>query len=90
MVPHTHQSQIQNAVKMNGVFVRITPQDFLKLINEKENLMIVHSETGIFTNQYLYLTSYNGFIFYCKNKEQLPLPSKHEKIFSNSISLPIT
>jgi len=88
MVPHAHHSQIQNALKMNRAFVKIEAQDFLRLINEQENLLIVHSKSGIFSNQYLYLTSYKGFIFYCKSKEQLPLPGKHEKIFSPNISLP--
>jgi len=88
MVPHAHHSHVQNAIKMNGVFVKIEAQDFLRLINEQENLLIVHSKAGIFSNQYLYLTSYKGFIFYCKSKEQLPLPGKHEKIFSTNVSLP--
>jgi hypothetical protein len=74
---------------MNGVFVKVESLDFLKLINEKEDLLIVHSVTGIFSSQYLYLTSYKGFILYCKSKEQLPLPSKHEKIYSSQVSLPI-
>jgi len=90
MVPHAHQAHIQNASKMNGVFVKMDVKEFLKLINEKEDLLIVYSEVGIFSNQYLYLTSYKGFIFYCKHKEQLPLPGKHEKIFSNHITMPIT
>ena len=88
MVPHAIHAQQQNALKMNGVFVKMEVKEFLKLINEKENLLIVYSETGIFTNQYLYLTSYKGFIFYCKSKEQVPLPSKHEKIFSSNVTLP--
>jgi hypothetical protein len=89
MVPHAQHSHIQSALKMNGVFVKIEGHDFLRLINEQENLLIVYSKSGIFNNLYLYLTSYKGFIFYCKSKEQLPLPSKHEKIFSNNVTLPI-
>jgi hypothetical protein len=89
MVPHVHQAHAQNASKMNGVFVKLDYKDFLKLINEKDNLLIVHSEVGIFSNQYIYLTSYKGFVFYCKHKEQLPLPGKHEKIYSNHVSLPM-
>ena len=88
MIPHAAHAQQQNALKMNGVFVKLDAKDFLKLINEKDDLLIVISETGLFTNQYLYLTSYKGFIFHCKSKEQLPLPSKHEKIWSQSVSLP--
>jgi hypothetical protein len=89
MVPHAIHAQQQNALKMNGVFVKLDAKDFLKLINENDDLLIVISETGIFTNQYQYLTSYKGFIFHCKSKEQLPLPSKHEKIWSQSVSLPV-
>jgi hypothetical protein len=89
MVPHTHHSQMQNALKMNGIFVKMEVKEFLKLINENENLLIVHSETGLFTNQYLYLTSHKGFVFYCKSKEQLPLPGKNEKVYSSNVSLPI-
>lgn len=88
MVPHVHHSHIQNALKMNGVFVKIETPEFLRLINENENLMIVHSETGIFTNKYLYLTSFKGFIFYCKSKDELPIPGKHEKIYAQRVSLP--
>jgi hypothetical protein len=89
MIPHAAHAQQQNALKMNGVFAKLDAKDFLKLINEKDNLLIVISETGLFTNQYLYLTSYKGFIFYTKSKEQLPLPTKHEKMQSQSVSLPI-
>lgn len=88
MVPHAQHSHIQSALKMNGVFVKIEGHDFLRLINEQENLLIVYSKSGIFNNLYLYLTSYKGFIFYCKSKEQLPLPSKHEKIYSANVTLP--
>lgn len=88
MVPHAHHSHIQNALKMNGVFVKIQSPEFLRLINEQENLMIVHSKAGIFSNEYIYLTSYKGFTFYCKSKEQLPLPGKHENIYSSHVSIP--
>lgn len=53
MTPYVHSTYArnQNALKMNGVFVKIEVLAFSKLINENENLLIVHSETGIFTNQ---------------------------------------
>lgn len=89
MVPHAAHAQQQNALKMNGVFVKLDSHAFLKLINDKEGLLIVISQTGLFTNHYQYLTSYKGFIFHCKSKEQLPVPTKHEKIWSPSVSLPV-
>jgi hypothetical protein len=88
MIPHSNRRHIQQALKMNGVFVQLTKEDFGKLINENEDLIIVVSKIGLFTTQYLHLTSYKGLVFYCKCKEPLPISSKNETIYSNSISLP--
>ncbi len=89
MMPHVQQVHIQNALRVNGAFVRLSPEDFQNLLNRSEDLIVVTSKTGIFNNTYLFLTSYKGLIFYCKNKEQISIPSKHEKLHSESITLPI-
>jgi len=89
MVPYTQHGHIQNALKMNGVFVQLTPDDFQNLINRNEGLMIVVSKTGLFTTQFLHLTSYKGLVFYCKAKAPFSISSKNETIYSNSISLPV-
>ena len=59
----THHGQVQEALKMNGVFVKITPLDFRNILQKQEGLMVVISKYGIFSDVFLYLTSYKGFIF---------------------------
>ena len=85
----THHGYIQEALKMNGAFVKITPLDFQNILQKEEGLVVVFSKSGIFSDEFIYLTSYKGFIFYCKSKEQLTLPNNHQLIFSSKVSLPV-
>jgi hypothetical protein len=84
---HVH-AQSQQILKMNGVFARISPEDFQNLMSRNEGLMIVASKAGIFGNQFQYLTSYKGLIFYCRCGEKLSISSKHETLYSESVSIP--
>ncbi len=88
MTPHIH-TNTQQILKMNGVFARISPEDFQNLMSRNEGLMIVTSKAGLFRNQYQYLTSYKGLIFHCKCSEMLSIPSKHESVHAESVSLPM-
>jgi len=78
----------QQAMKINGAFVRIESTDFLNILKNNEELLVIESKTGIFLNTFLYLTSCKGFIWYCKSKEQLSIPTSHEIIFAQHVSLP--
>lgn len=83
-----HTAHIQQGQKMNGVFVKIEPKDFQDMLNKQEGLMVIMTKTGIFTDVYIYLTSYKGFVFYCKSEKQLTLPNKHEMMHSKQVTLP--
>lgn len=87
MVP-IYAMQHQQALKMNGAFIRIDAQDFQNILRKAEGLLVIESKTGIFSNTFLYLTAYKGFICYCKTKEQLGVPGSHEKIYASHVSLP--
>lgn len=87
MIP-IYVMQHQQAQKMNGAFIRIDVQDFQNILQKAEGLLVVESKRGIFANTFLYLTSYKGFICYCKTKEQLAVPNSHEKIYATYVSLP--
>lgn len=86
---HTTVHHSQQALKMNGAFIKLTAEDFQNLLNRNENLAVVLSKASFFKTTYTYVTSHKGLIFYCKNDEQLSVPSKHELINSSSISLPV-
>ncbi len=90
MNPAIHQAHIQQALRSNGIFVELTAEDFQNLMNRSEGLVVVQATAGIFTKKLIYLTSYKGLAFYCKTRNELVVPSKHERIFAKSVSLPIT
>jgi hypothetical protein len=88
MVHTAHYAQ-QNALKMSGVFVKLTPSDFQNLINKHDNLAIVFSKSSFFGTSFSYVTAHKGLTFFCKTKDQLSLPSKHEVFSVAHLSLPV-
>lgn len=89
MVPHSTAHAGQHTSKMNGVFVKLQPEDFQNLLSRNEGLAVVATSTTFFGTTYTYVTSYKGLVFYCKTKSQLSISSRHETIVAQSISLPV-
>lgn len=87
MVPHTVHAT--HAPKMNGVFIKLQPEDFQNLLNRNEGLAVVTTSTSFFGTTFAYVTSYKGLVFYCKSKSQLSIASRHETIVAQSVSLPV-
>lgn len=90
MIPHAAYHNSQQALRMNGVFIKLTPEDFQNLLNRNEGLAVVTTSTHFFGTTFTYVTSYKGLIFYCKTKSQLSVSSKHESILAQSVALPQT
>jgi len=55
-------------IKMMGVFIRLSPEDFQNMLNRNEGLAVVTTSTSFFGITYMYVTSYKGLVFYCKAK----------------------
>lgn len=89
MVHTTHYAQ-HNALKMNGVFVKLDRADFQNLLNRNENLAVVVYQSKFFGTSFTYVSSHKGLAFYCKTKDPLSLPGKHEIFNAASIALPLT
>ncbi|MCW5912756.1 MAG: hypothetical protein KIT62_16925 [Cyclobacteriaceae bacterium] len=89
MAPHSTVHIAQQPVKMNGVFVRLSPEDFQSLLNRNEGLAVITTSTSFFGITFTYVTSYKGLVFYCKTKSQLSVPGRHETIQAQSVSLPV-
>jgi len=79
---------IANAIRASGVLVRVTPQDFANILRRVEKPLIVYSEGGIFSASHQYLTSYKGFAFFTKAREQIDLPKGVELVIANKIWIP--
>lgn len=80
---------INEAIKASGAIVRIESNEFSRLISKMDDALVIEKPSGgFFSSGYKYSTSYKGFIFYCKSKEQITIPSRLEKITAKHIWVP--
>ena len=71
---------IAQAIKASGVIVHVEPGDFLFLVEQNDQPLVVHATGGFFSRNDQYLTSYRGLAFYAKSKTPLTLPGHCEVI----------
>lgn len=71
---------VQNALKASGAIVQVEESDFRNLMVKMDSGLVIEKLAGTFLSAYKYSTAYKGFIFYCKSKNQIDVPSKLEKI----------
>jgi hypothetical protein len=79
---------IANAIRANGVLVRVGPEDFINILRKIEKPLIVTATGGFISTNYQYLTSYKGFAFHTKSPEPLILPAAAELIEAKKIWMP--
>ncbi len=79
---------IAQATKASGAIVRVSPDDFLRVIRRQKEPLVVHATGGFFTTSYSYLSSYKGLAFFTKSAEPLMLPSGSELINAKKIWIP--
>jgi len=79
---------IANAIKANGILVRVEPGDFQSLLLKVKDPLVVYAEGGVFSTNYQYLVSYKGFAFFTKSSSPLILPSAVETILARKIWIP--
>ena len=76
------------AIKASGVLIRVRPEEFEKILRKTERPLIIHSQGGLFSTKYQYLTSYKGFAFYTKAPIALQLPLGAELVLANKVWMP--
>jgi hypothetical protein len=79
---------IANAIKASGAIVRVDAETFERLLRKLEKPLIVYSRGGLFSSNHQYLTSYKGFTFFTKSREQIDLPNGVEVVIANKIWIP--
>jgi hypothetical protein len=79
---------IAQATKASGAIVKMTPENFMKIINKMDDGLVVVAEGGIFKKNYQYLTSYKGLFFFTKSPEPLSISSRIETVLSSKIWIP--
>ena len=79
---------IAQAIKASGVLVRVSPDDFQKILRKSEQPLIVYATGGFFRSNHQYLTSYKGFAFFTKSPTEISLPFGTETIIAKQIWIP--
>ena len=79
---------IHNAIKATGAIVQIKEEDFRNLVAKMDRGLVIEKPGGTFLSSYKYSTSYKGFIFFCRTKNPITIPSRLEKIQAKYIWTP--
>jgi glycogen synthase len=79
---------IAQAIRASGVLVRVSPDDFQKILRKVEQPLVIYATGGFFTSNHQYLTSYKGFAFFTKSATEIILPGGTETIAANKIWIP--
>ena len=78
---------IAQAIKASGAVVRVSPEDFQKILSKVDKPLVIWTTGGFMSKNYQYLTSYKGFVFFTKTGMPLEL-SKVETIVAKKIWIP--
>jgi len=79
---------IAQAIKASGVLIRVSPNDFQKILRKVEQPLVIYAKGGFFTANHQYLTSYKGFAFFTKTTTEIILPPATETVVANKIWIP--
>jgi hypothetical protein len=79
---------LAEAVKASGAIIKMSPDDFNKILAKAEKPLVVISRSGWKKKNYNYLTSYRGLIFYTKTSTALMLPGDADIIAAQKIWIP--
>jgi hypothetical protein len=79
---------IAQATKASGVIVRVNPDDFLRIVDENDEPLVVHATGGFFSVKHQYLTSYRGLAFFAKSDMAITLPEHCQVVEAQKIWIP--
>jgi glycogen synthase len=79
---------IAQAIRASGVLVRVSPNDFQKVLRKGEQSLVIYATGGLFKSNHQYLTSYRGFAFFTKSDTEIILPAGAETILAKKIWIP--
>ena len=83
-----HAAAIANAIKASGAIVNVRPDVFAGLLRKLDKPLIIYTQGGFVSTNHQYLTSYKGFVFYTKSREQIDLPKSIEIIVADKMWIP--
>ena len=79
---------IAQAIKASGVIVRLSPDEFQKVLRKVERPLVVYASGGLFQKNHQYLMSYKGLAFFTKSLSEIMLPVGAETIVARKLWAP--
>ena len=79
---------IANAIKASGAIVKLTPDDFSRLVRRLQSPLVVHAMGGLFNKKHDYLTSYKGLAFHTRSQDAISLPGDAEVVEADRMWMP--
>jgi hypothetical protein len=79
---------IAKAVKASGAIIRVEAGDFKEILNKAGKSLVIKAKGGFFKPNYQYLTSYKGFVFYTRTKDEMLFSGDVELINAKEIWIP--
>jgi hypothetical protein len=79
---------IAQAIKASGVIIRISPEEFQKILRKIERPLVVYATGGVFKSNHQYLMSYKGLAFFTKSPSEIMLPVGSETVLAGKIWVP--
>jgi len=76
------------AIRASGAIVRVEARDFEGVVRKTGDAVVIRARPAMLSKQYQYMTSYRGFIFYTRTREQLRFASSVEVIEAKTIYTP--
>jgi hypothetical protein len=79
---------IIRAIRASGVIVRVTPEEFSRIVGRAAKPLVVTAKGGLFSARYQYLMSYKGLAFFTGSTDALALPADTELVQADKIWIP--
>lgn len=79
---------VAQAIKASGAIVEVSPADFMNLMDQVEEPLIVVSQGGTFKKYYQYLAGYQGLVFYTKSPDMLQFIEGAQVVQAKKIWIP--
>lgn len=76
------------AIKASGAIVQVEPEVFLRLVQETEEPVVIHSASRFLGERHQYLSSYRGFVLHAKSRDPLRPPGRAKVIEARKIWVP--
>ena len=83
-----HAAMVARATKASGVIVRVSPADFIAILERTSAPLVVVAKGGVFKKHHQYLTTYKGLAFFTKSDQPFLLPRGVETIVADKIWIP--